>query len=652
MKYILVLFFFVVTHSSLHAQPLWSCDGSLIITVNGDFYINRVSAGEIDVNLELLPLPNFGLINGIGYRRSNNYIYGVDANIPGISRIFKLSPLGEYQITQTLSFKLGTTGTMSFDDNHLIIPYHTDSTENLLYVDITENGIPNNYTISIDRGSGPESLAGTDVALDFFTNELHSYDPFTQEFVIASASTLMLTSRKQLPVQLDSFFRSGIAFLDNQVLAGIAGNRIIGFHHLNSNTIIDEIESNLNFTGDGFTDACSCVNFDIALQQSFARDTLFQCKEANSTIRVVNRSSSPLPGENFILRDSFPPGIIIKNILHNPYQGSVTGLGTNILEINNFEPIFGIDSIVLRLEITEGSALGAHEIQAVLNGFTDLEIYPNGRLLSDDPSTYSSEEVPTPFFIVKSDSLATINTQYYICEEETLFLNPIEDEPGYAVVWEDGSTTIPRLISQPGTYSLTISDACIDREFSLSVEDVYLAADLGADQTSLFGNDVEVIADIDSDLSIVSYSWYLNDSLFLYCTEPCDLISLSPEESASLFLIIEDENGCMASDDLNIRLEYPLFAPNIFSPNNDGINDIFYLQSSGKLAFQNFRIFDRWGGLVFEQKQGYTNDVNLGWSGSSSTAKAHHGTYVWEVTILLGSGSKTTHLSGDVVLLR
>lgn len=83
MKYLLVLFLFVVAYPSLYTQPLWSCDGSLIITVNGDFYINRVPAGEIGVNLELLPLPNFGLVNGIGYRRSNNCIYGVDFNIPG-----------------------------------------------------------------------------------------------------------------------------------------------------------------------------------------------------------------------------------------------------------------------------------------------------------------------------------------------------------------------------------------------------------------------------------------------------------------------------------------------------------------------------------------------------------------------------------------
>lgn len=572
--------------------------------------------------------------------------------IPGIRRVFKLSPLGEYQIIQTLNVNLGTTGTMSYDDNHLILPYHTDSTENLLYVDITENGIPENYTISIDRDSGPESLAGTDIALDFFTNELHSYDPFTQEFVISSASTLMLKSRKQLPVQLDSFFRSGIAFLDNQVLAGIAGNRIIGFHHLNSSTIIDEIESNLNFTGDGFTDACSCLNFDIALQQTFVNDTVYQCKEVNSTIRVVNRSSSPLTGEDFTLRDSFPPGIIIKNILYNPYQGNVTGLGTNILEIDNFEPVFGIDSIVLRLEITEGSALGAHEVQAALNGFTDLEEYQDGQLLSDDPNSYENGEVPTPFFVVRSDSLSTISTQYYLCEEETLLLNPIQNEFGYTLVWENGSTEIPRPINQAGTYNVTISDACIDREFSLSVEDVYLAVNLGPDQTSLFGNEVEVIADIDNDLPIVNYSWYLNDSLLLSCAEDCDRINISPEETSNLFLIIEDENGCMARDDVNIRLVYPLFLPNIFSPNNDGINDNFYPQSSGDLAFQNFRIFDRWGGLVFEQKQGYTNDVFSGWTGRYGDVDAHQGTYVWEITILLGSSSETTHLSGDVILVR
>ena len=652
MRFICVLSLLTVMYQSVYAQPLWTCDGSLIITVGGDFYINRVPAGEIGVNLERLPLPNFGLINGIGYRRSNNCIYGIDFNDPDLRRVFKLTPEGEYEIIQTIEVNGGLSGTMSFDDNHLIIPYQTDSTENLLYIDITEDGTPENYTLSINREDDFSRLGGTDVALDVFSNELYGYNPWTQEFTSCSAETIFLTGRRGLLVQLDSSYRAGIAFLENQVLAGTAGNQFIGFHHLNSGTVIDEIDNNLNFINEGFVDACSCVDFDIALQQSFDKDTLRHCKEAISTIKVINRSATPLPGVDFVLTDSFPPGIFIKEVLHNPYQGMVEGIGTNVLEINAFNPFFGIDSIVLQLEITENAELGEYEVQAILDGFTDLDKYPYGQLLSDDPNVFEIGDIPTHFWVAESDSLSTINTQYYLCEGETLLLNPIQNQLGYALIWEDGSTEVPRLINQAGTYEAMISDACIERNFSLVVEDLYLAVDLGPDQTSLFGKEVEVAADIESDLPIINYSWYLNDSLVLSCPGNCDVITISPEEASNLLLLAEDENGCIANDDLNIRLEYPLFLPNAFSPNNDGINDVFNPQSSGDLPFQNFRIFDRWGSLVFERNQGYTNDASAGWTGEFNDLNTHQGNYVWEITILLGADSETIHLSGGLTLLR
>jgi len=59
-----------------------------------------------------------------------------------------------------------------------------------------------------------------------------------------------------------------------------------------------------------------------------------------------------------------------------------------------------------------------------------------------------------------------------------------------------------------------------------------------------------------------------------------------------------------------------LFIPNVFSPNQDGINDIFYLQANAEITDINtLRIFDRWGNVVFEKSGFKPDDPSQGWDG-------------------------------------
>ncbi|MGH1438063.1 MAG: gliding motility-associated C-terminal domain-containing protein [Lewinella sp.] len=650
------LFTLLLFSNITQAQPLWSCDGSMIIAVGGDFYINRTQVGDNTINFEALPIPNVGLINAIGYRRSDNCIYGIDQNIPGVQRIFKLSPDGEYNIVREIDGALQPhAGTVSFDDNYLVVPSVSDSMNILYFIDIRENTAPQSYSISVPNGGTYATYGGTDFALDIYTNQLHGYHPAERVFSTISPESGLVTNRESVSLIYGDNYRPGVAFLNNQVLVSFAGegdNSLLSFYHLNSGTLVDEVVDVVNYPNLNFTDACSCIDFDIAIQQSLPGDTLRHCQRITSTIRVVNRSSSPLPGNNFTLRDSFPAGVIIEEVLYNPYPGEVSGIGTNILQINNFDPDFGIDSIVLSLIVTEAAALGNHEVQAVMNGFTNLPEYPGGRLLSNNPRNYQDGELPTPFTILGSDSLSTVVTEYYLCEEDTLWLNPVAGQPGFTLTWADGGNEVPRLITQSGYYEAMISDACITRTFSLLVEDVYLDVDIGADQTILFGQEAEFIAAIDNDFPVIDYSWIVNDSLLLNCAEDCDIYSFLPEENSSLVLAVIDQNDCVASDEARVRLEFPFFAPNVFSPDNDGRNDQFYIQSSGDIAFKNFRIFDRWGGLLFEQKEGFTNDISLGWDGTSQFKDAAQGTYIWDITLVLGRNGEEQHFSGGVTLLR
>jgi gliding motility-associated-like protein len=87
------------------------------------------------------------------------------------------------------------------------------------------------------------------------------------------------------------------------------------------------------------------------------------------------------------------------------------------------------------------------------------------------------------------------------------------------------------------------------------------------------------------------------------------------------------------------------FAPNSFTPNNDGLNDMFmpfvpYSKSASLL------IYDRWGNLIYN-----TNDMELGWDGKYKGENAPCDVYVYKIFIEFFDGSVKSSL-GHITLIR
>lgn len=72
-----------------------------------------------------------------------------------------------------------------------------------------------------------------------------------------------------------------------------------------------------------------------------------------------------------------------------------------------------------------------------------------------------------------------------------------------------------------------------------------------------------------------------------------------------------------------------LYVPDAFSPNNDGVNDLFLPKGDGIIDFE-IRIFDRWGNLIF-----YSDDMNKGWDGKVNEGRevAQQDTYIYLINI-------------------
>ena len=94
-----------------------------------------------------------------------------------------------------------------------------------------------------------------------------------------------------------------------------------------------------------------------------------------------------------------------------------------------------------------------------------------------------------------------------------------------------------------------------------------------------------------------------------------------------------------------------VFVPDAFSPNQDNVNDYFraYTQLDLPILHYKMRIYNRWGGLVFESAS-----LEEPWSGETKGIPAPEGVYFWqlEITVKLGEGSREELVTGAVSLIR
>jgi gliding motility-associated-like protein len=127
-----------------------------------------------------------------------------------------------------------------------------------------------------------------------------------------------------------------------------------------------------------------------------------------------------------------------------------------------------------------------------------------------------------------------------------------------------------------------------------------------------------------------------------------------PKETTTYTIEVANEGGCTVKDDITIHVfcnNGNLFLPNTFSPNRDGANEFFYPRGSGVFTVKSFRIFDRWGALVFERNDFQPNNRSSGWNGMYGNRPASQDVYVYTVEIIC-ENRVVLNFKGNVVLIR
>lgn len=203
-----------------------------------------------------------------------------------------------------------------------------------------------------------------------------------------------------------------------------------------------------------------------------------------------------------------------------------------------------------------------------------------------------------------------------------------------------------------GEHHLLIIDSlgCEIDSIVLIDDNSLLSVDLPNDTTLVFGQTLNVLADINlSPDSIAHILWSSN--------VPCDgcaSFEFLPNGNMTVSIEVIDINGCTSTEEFRITVNRPdnLPFPQIFSPDGDGVNDIFYLpMTTGIRGIDYIRVYDNWGGLMYDKVNIMPDDDSVGWDGRINGQDASMGVYIVEAVVTLEDDSKVTYVS-DLTLIR
>jgi gliding motility-associated-like protein len=315
------------------------------------------------------------------------------------------------------------------------------------------------------------------------------------------------------------------------------------------------------------------------------------------------------------------------------------------------------------LELTT-DAIGATGFNWTANGQPDATtqnpmVTPTGSTtyIVEAYNQYGCNDFDTMNVKVIETILTTVSDGAVICDGQNVNLNINVLESGlsdYTITWLPASMfNNPNRLSQtffPGE-SMTVqvainSEGCAADTQSINIVVNSLpTVDLGPNRTVLMGEYVTLNANTTGN--IAEYYWSPNDSLD--CSD-CDNVHFNAWGSNTYNVFVTDVNGCTADDNVSVKVlttcEQDIFVPNSFSPNRDSHNDVLYVRSHSFESIKVFRIFDRWGNLVFE-----TNDIKQGWNGTYHNSMVDPGVFVYYLEGTCPNGGDV-FLKGNVTVLR
>lgn len=243
-------------------------------------------------------------------------------------------------------------------------------------------------------------------------------------------------------------------------------------------------------------------------------------------------------------------------------------------------------------------------------------------------------------FIPLIDSILLPEDSIHCSTDPVLLQRPDVDLVTY--VWSDSTSGLSFQIDSSISLWLTAMNICGFTTDSFTIKFVDpLITELGEDTVLCPGQSIQLKG---QDL-LATYTWSTNENT--------RVIQTDPETSRNYIVTIEHE-GCVRIESKNILLEdsacvligCELDHDNVFTPNGDGLNDVFKVDPKCITSSFELSIFNRWGQLVY---QGMNQQFS--WDGTVNGELATEGVYYF-VLIFKDIEDELHHQGGSVILLR
>ncbi len=260
-------------------------------------------------------------------------------------------------------------------------------------------------------------------------------------------------------------------------------------------------------------------------------------------------------------------------------------------------------------------------------------------------------DIPQPLTPFIPLTLDMIPDDAVVCQGNELFMTAVATGTGsVSYHWNDPDTTTTPDCTVIPPYDFT---------YTLTIED-----DLGCQLIGFIDVDVidtvEITAYPDTTLELgQSMTLYTNlDDTYTYSWTPIYNINdptsanpiINPEETTTYCVSATHATGCNSIDCITILVAAGVAIPNVFSPNEDGLNDLFRIPPTNNLCEEvtYFKVFTRWGQVVYDF---YSSLDSQGWDGTDVNGITQEiGTYVYVIKMVCDGVDEV--LTGTVHLLR
>ncbi|MGG9961056.1 PKD domain-containing protein [Ferruginibacter sp. SUN106] len=378
---------------------------------------------------------------------------------------------------------------------------------------------------------------------------------------------------------------------------------------------------------------------------------------------------------NYLLPGQFIPKVILED--QTGCQIPVTG--TDTIKVTKSYVNFGVDDslfcdagianfsdsttsngIITAYDWNFGDG-GTSTIQNPSHNYTTTGLY-TVRLIVTTANGCSDTAIKTNYIKVVASPVIDIAGNVPICMQSKLLFKGIVVQPDTSKItwyWDfgNGKTSItqnplPQRYDTAGNYPLrlivTNSSGCADTVDRTVVVYPLPQVDAGPNKIIGVGSSVAIIP---TGSPVVDYLW--SPAIGLSCTSCYNTIA-SPKNTTTYTIKVTDANGCINTDNITIIVvcnDKNVFIPNTFSPNNDGVNDVFYPRGTGLFAIQSMRIFNRWGEMVFQKANLFPNDPAAGWNGRYNGRLQNSDVYTYIIEIICENSQLLTY-KGNITLIQ